>query len=231
VVPNGFNVYVFCFPKEQARLNALVNAESETRLSGRARFTIAHELAHIFFYSKGEPPKDRFPAGTPKAHARLERLCNEISAEMLLPTSLVREHAKTTDFRSPKSIRSLCDRAVVSPEVLVIKAAKRASWFHDPGGVLAFQREAGGWVLKASALHGMIDIFGNLKRGTPLEEIVRVPEFHLNGGPDLDVTAFVNFRTARSLGFQRVRFSSEWLPPARQTAIVTLQTLGEPQYI
>jgi hypothetical protein len=44
----------------------------------RRRFTIAHELAHIVFERSGS----RFP----RAGAELERLCNMVAAEMLMPT-------------------------------------------------------------------------------------------------------------------------------------------------
>ena len=43
----------------------------------RRRFTIAHELAHVLFESTGR--------GAPRVGADLERLCDMIAAEVLMP--------------------------------------------------------------------------------------------------------------------------------------------------
>ena len=48
----------------------------------RRRFTIAHELAHVLFESTGP--------GAPRVGADLERLCDMIAAEILMPSTVFR---------------------------------------------------------------------------------------------------------------------------------------------
>lgn len=52
---------------------------------GRRRFTIAHELGHAIFESTGR--------GRPRSGKELERLCDKIAAELLMPTKIFRKQA------------------------------------------------------------------------------------------------------------------------------------------
>src|SRR5690349_17325157 len=60
----------------------------------RQRFTIAHELAHTFFYDlNGEAPKRS--KGSPKGQ-KLERLCHIGASQILVPEILLRQEVETT---------------------------------------------------------------------------------------------------------------------------------------
>ena len=81
----------------------------------RKRFTLAHEIAHLFL--------NTVPAfrSTHRADAALERTCDMIAAELLMPT------AETTDFvrelgpPSPEKLRAIASKYAVSMQTAAIR--------------------------------------------------------------------------------------------------------------
>ena len=61
--------------------------------AARSRFSWAHELGHIIVQS-GSLAKPQF-RGAPPSHKQLERLCDKIAAEVLMPEEQFRQHMKS----------------------------------------------------------------------------------------------------------------------------------------
>ncbi len=64
--------------------------------AARSRFSWAHELGHIIVQS-GSLAKPQF-RGAPPSHKQLERLCDKIAAEILMPEEQLRQHMKHLGF-------------------------------------------------------------------------------------------------------------------------------------
>src|SRR5437588_3251850 len=85
---DGFVVYVRSKDEDAAMLLTKLEDESDSgrSLPARARFTIAHEIAHTFFFdTRGAQPKSALKAQHRKEVASLERTCNRIAARLLIP--------------------------------------------------------------------------------------------------------------------------------------------------
>jgi IrrE N-terminal-like domain len=89
----------------------------------RQRFTLAHELAHTFFYDlSASVPKPM--KGLPR-RGRLEHLCHVAANQLLLPEFLLKkELTKTGEVSSAQSILNLAERFGVSVEVLMRRLHK-----------------------------------------------------------------------------------------------------------
>jgi len=80
----------------------------------RKRFTIAHELGHAFFETTGPNP--------PRSGVELERLCDMIAAELLMPRQIFDRAAVELGF-SLESIQTLSRRFNTSMETTALRLA------------------------------------------------------------------------------------------------------------
>jgi Zn-dependent peptidase ImmA (M78 family) len=89
----------------------------------RQRFSLAHELAHTFFYeTNGSVPKPM--RGSPR-HSKLEYLCHLAANQLLVPENLLkRELLRTGEIASAESILDLAAVFGVSVEVLMRRLHK-----------------------------------------------------------------------------------------------------------
>jgi hypothetical protein len=225
VKDDGFNIYVNSDKEQSSVYSAWArDPRQETRLPGRIRFTIAHEIAHTLFYdTKSVPPKDLLEPEDPEKAQALESLCNSVAAEFLLPQTVMRRVAVGVDFTNPDSLRELALMASVSPETLVIKAQRKSEWLHHVGGILSVERRDGDWQISAVALHEELrGVFGKLKRGSPIQQLVKSHRFCLT---------IVNFQTQSSIGFRRIEFACENATPQQRTLFVTLRAKGDAWFV
>ena len=81
----------------------------------RRRFTIAHELAHILFESTGP--------GAPRVGADLERLCDMIAAEILMPSTVFQEALNQAPINATL-VRRLASRFQTSLAATVLRCAE-----------------------------------------------------------------------------------------------------------
>ena len=81
----------------------------------RRRFTIAHELAHVVFESTGP--------GAPRVGADLERLCDMIAAEILMPSAIFRA-AFTQTVVDASVVRLLATTFETSLTATVLRCAE-----------------------------------------------------------------------------------------------------------
>jgi len=92
------------------------NFVSEPGSRVRRRFTLAHELAHTFFYSlEGDLPKPI--KGTPRG-MRLERLCQLGAGEILVPEGILRGKMQSEQIASADELLYLAATFDVSLEVI-----------------------------------------------------------------------------------------------------------------
>jgi hypothetical protein len=105
-VPQGFRIYI------------QGNFDKQRAMARRQRFTVAHELAHTFYYeSDGEVPR---PAkGSPRG-VRLERLCHHAAGQILVPDRLIKREIQVNgEISSGQAIFKLAEAFDVSTEVMV----------------------------------------------------------------------------------------------------------------
>lgn len=233
---NDFCVNVFCTPSEASRYAlSWTHEEGQASLPGRVRFTIAHEIAHTFFFDNTTtPPTDLLASDDAKGLDEIEYCCEEIAAEVLLPTAVLHRKAteKDCNLMDPNSVRRLVRAAGVSARALVIQCQQNTDWFHDDGGICCVENIADGFRISAialsPALHGPQGIFAGIRRGVPLRALIRNPHFVLNGGTESKVTSFVNYSTHRSTGFRRFEFTCEETLRPRREYLVTLRATAAP---
>jgi Zn-dependent peptidase ImmA (M78 family) len=83
----------------------------------RKRFTLAHEIGHLVVASVASS------SGTPKCRKskNLERACDMIAAELLMPASKVREVVGELKSSSPRNLKILADRFGVSLQAAAVR--------------------------------------------------------------------------------------------------------------
>jgi Zn-dependent peptidase ImmA (M78 family) len=132
--PNGFRILLNSGGGRAQELKERYCNESKGRiLPSRLRFSIAHELAHTFFYDlKGESPKlsKKFTSGGGKTELEnLERHCNTIASHLLLPTQMLAAEFLKIKTVTPESILELAQTTGVSPQALLFRLDKSDSLF------------------------------------------------------------------------------------------------------
>jgi hypothetical protein len=122
--PHGFRILFNSNGYDPVDLQERFKRESPERvMPSRLRFSLAHELAHTLFYdlSDGTPQLARqFRSGGGRTELEnLERNCNKLAAQMLLPTPMLKVAFQRMKAVSPQALSELAQRAGVSIEVLM----------------------------------------------------------------------------------------------------------------
>lgn len=105
------------------RLTVFVHENTAHLNWRRSRFSVAHEIVHALIIRMLDDPKLIATLdGTDGAYAELERICNVGAAELLMPSTMMRNSIKSAGF-SPEGLLSLYDRFLVSREALLWRAA------------------------------------------------------------------------------------------------------------
>ena len=81
----------------------------------RKRFTLAHEIAHLFLKTV---PAFR---STRRADGALERTCDMIAAELLMPTEETTDFVRELGAPSPEKLRAIAARYAVSMQTAAIR--------------------------------------------------------------------------------------------------------------
>jgi IrrE N-terminal-like domain len=119
---DGFTIYVDCPVHLRDVWYAALNDDRDQGRSipGASRFTIAHEVAHTFFFRRESAGWIRMiEADHPKEIQSLERTCNLAASRLLVPENLLGELVSGLDRFSPRNVISLADKFNVSTHVLV----------------------------------------------------------------------------------------------------------------
>ena len=184
----GFIIYVRCDPGEADDLSARFEEDGTgrtlpDRIRHRARFTIAHELAHTFFYDlRSIPPQVKFELND-AAETRLEMACNEIAGALLLPQRLLQQITSTLQTIDPRGLRKLTEETLVSSQTLVRRFAQLQTFSHPEAILASVAYLDGVWAINAISMHySLRDVFGSAKAGVPISALVDDPDFALLGG-------------------------------------------------
>lgn len=119
-ITGGFEAYLRSVENTQIDTSA---EETPDLLSSRQRFTLAHEIAHTYFYRR---PRDKGiprPKQTFKDERELEDLCDRAAARIIAPTAML-AHVLSGTPEGPEGIdatlvHALTLRFRTSPRVLI----------------------------------------------------------------------------------------------------------------
>jgi hypothetical protein len=186
---DGFIIYVRCGQGNAADLNSQFAGDGTgitlpAQIVRRARFTIAHEIAHTFFYDTATtPPRPTVQIDDPTSATKLELACNQIAGLILLPETLLEHWFATSDFVRPKEFRELADAAAVSTQTVVHRFKHLRKLVHPEIIVASVTQERGAWIIGAISRHySLRHIFIDAKVGARIYALVDEPSFVLCGG-------------------------------------------------
>lgn len=157
--PKGFRIFLNSGGHSPAELQERYRKESNNvMMPSRLRFSVAHELAHTFFYdfSEAKPKiaKQFTPGGKRTALENLERSCNRLASHLLLPTPILRDEFLRLKAINPRSISELADRAGVSLEALLRRLNENDSLFiqrYFKGSIILVDQSGDRAVVRAAA--------------------------------------------------------------------------------
>lgn len=120
-VHQGFEVFLQGTEAQELDIQA---PEPTGELTARQRFTLAHEIAHTFFYKVSDQvPVPTFGAKTRPQYRELEEICNLAAKRILVPTRLLRDQVQGafggSDQIDVNLVRRLVSRFKVSYEVML----------------------------------------------------------------------------------------------------------------
>jgi len=170
--PNGFRILFNSNGAIPSVLQERYKNESrEQIMTSRLRFSLAHELAHTFFYdlSAAQPrvAKQFASGGGRTALENLERNCNQLASHLLLPTLMLKAEFLRLKVINPESILELARKAGVSIEVLVRRLSENNSLFikrYFPGCVILANQSPDEITIRAIAKPQNLNIARDLYR-------------------------------------------------------------------
>jgi hypothetical protein len=104
----------------------------------RRRFTIAHEVGHLWLQKHREEI-----AGAPNGGHAEERFCNEFAAALLMPPAWIRDHGKDQE-PSLEQLDQIAGHAEVSLAACLLQLRRYAYWRHS---LLHWSWDSGNWRL------------------------------------------------------------------------------------
>jgi hypothetical protein len=212
VTDEGFNIYVHCEKENSQKAASKFEVESNAgTLHPRMRFTIAHELAHTFFFDITEGrPRNRLKGENQNTIRTLETVCSQAAARILLPTDMVRAEVKTIDLYSPAALRQFSQKAAVSPQMLVNRLGEVYHHLRGIGGFAYAERNGVTFQLTALKMHSSLrGVFPKAKLDAAVSNLISNPDFVLNGGEKFEETVVVSYKSTYSTFNPRFRFACE----------------------
>jgi hypothetical protein len=156
ITKNGFTILVRCdADRTEELLKRLWLEDVEHRLPVNVRFTIAHEIAHTFFFDLTRPtPSSKVRTDSAARANDLEVTCNKLAARILFPKVLLQKEA--ADVLTPTGLRGLARKAGVSTKLLVVRMAEAFDWSGHEKAVICMQESLDGWQVGAVAAHSAL---------------------------------------------------------------------------
>jgi hypothetical protein len=157
---NGFRILVRCSRGEQREELDRLFFEDETgrrlppEIVRQARFTIAHEIAHTFFYNiRRRPPVPIDVVTKQRDNSDVEYTCSALAGILLLPEEALRRDFRHADLLEPELLKKISDMALISRPALVRRLRNLQRTDHPYGVITAIQRAKGGWRISALSAH------------------------------------------------------------------------------
>jgi hypothetical protein len=157
---NGFIIHVNCREELAAQWQAALNDDGDggKSLPVKARFTIAHEIAHTFLYQMkdDEPPRSLVSGKHPRELGSLERTCNRGAARLLVPERAIKAVVSGRSVVNAEALTKLSVRSGVSGETLVHRLRSSKAWSAAGTSAIFASEEAGILRIQAVALDGRV---------------------------------------------------------------------------
>jgi IrrE N-terminal-like domain len=233
---DGFVIFVRCDKHKTADLNKAWNDEDSAHrtLPPRIRFTIAHEIAHTFFFNvETSPPKATVILDASRTVDSLEYSCNHLAARMLLPEGPFQHAVRTTNVLDPTALRDLASRSGVSPHVLTVRLKDSFDWSDNFGAVLCVRQDESGPVIVAAAMHySFRGLFGSDRKKLDLADLLNDSTLVVNGGGEIEVTRQFSCLVGKQRASQEFLWRCEdSLPLMGSTYFVTVKRVGDLQLL
>jgi hypothetical protein len=213
---DGFIIYVRCDLGTGADLTARFAKDGTGRtlpqvIRRRARFTVAHEIAHTFGYDlRRFPPAPVFDLKTPTSVRDLELVCNRIAGTLLLPEWWLTRRLTNSDWLEPRRLSTLANEALVSRETLTRELRRINPEIHPEGIITCVEKQASVPVIRAISRHYRFkELFPDAKAGASLQKLIGHSNLRPFGGEQAAVE-----KTIRLIGGQQRRFRFECEPNA-----------------
>jgi len=141
------------------------------RLPHRLRFTLAHEIAHTFFFDlNSRPPKNKVHLENPRTLHALEMACNTIAGGLLLPKEIFERRFAGKSLHDPDTLSKIANTAHMSKPALISRLAKLGSSTLPPAIFASVRRKGHELVIEAVWRHYSFHaMFSELKAGAPLQ--------------------------------------------------------------
>lgn len=209
---DGFIIYVRCDIDQRADLTARFAEDGTGRtlpetIAQRARFTIAHEIGHTFFYDiRRMPPQPKTEVDDGASTTKLELACNQIAGLILIPETVMQQRLVRSDFVRPEELRMLANAAMVSPQALIHRFKHFEKLSHPEAILASVNRDGADWIITAISRHySLRHIFKGAKVGASIKTLVDNSAFVIFGGNAREATVgFIGHG-----GNRRLRISCE----------------------
>jgi hypothetical protein len=228
---DGFIIYVKCNPGDGDDFTTRfvedgTGSTLPENVVHRARFTIAHEIAHTLFYDTGSlPPRLKVRLDDRASTRSLELACNEIAGSLLLPEPLLRRDFSNEEFVLPEALRRLADTAMVSCQTVVRRFQQLRKFSHPEAILASIARQDTDWIITALSRHySLRGVFAAAKVGSSVKMMVDDPDFVLLGGEMREVGAKYSGHGEKAMTMQ---FACELGIGTRRSALVTGRPVRE----
>jgi hypothetical protein len=195
VEPDGFLISIRSDKEESGDLEKRLRSDPTGRkLSHRVRFTLAHEIAHTFFFDlKTQPPKNKINLETPRTLHTLETACHRVAGALLLPRRIFEKEFATKSLHRPDTLSEIARQAYISKSALVSRLSSlNASML--PRAILAsVSRKEDALIIEALWRHySFREMFPELQQGMPFHLATRrssrIKGLQIYGGSFLTAT-------------------------------------------
>lgn len=188
VTNEGFYIYVRSDAESGPEFTACFAKDGTGRtlpkhFAKRARFTIAHEIAHALLYDTSSFP----PKHTEKVDAAslggLEHTCNVVAAALMLPERIFENEYSGADLLDPNILLDIAETALVPKATLVLRFRRLRRAEHPVGLIARVELLNGDWVFTATSLHySLRELFAPYLRLRTVRALVDDPSFALCDG-------------------------------------------------
>jgi len=169
VVAGGYVIYVKCAREQVVNWTKSYENSEDRLLPHRARFTIAHEIVHTFFYDNlGSKPRNQVK-DTDSNKFPLEALCNYGASLILMPEAYLGRSLKNQDILQPETIEIIRKQFDVSAEALVRRLYPLDNW-GGMGAIVYIEETDSVYRVKALTADGSTSSYFPWKVGMDLSD-------------------------------------------------------------
>jgi len=239
VTRRGFTIFVRAQPDRAEALVARLKSEGPAHscLPVNMRFTIAHEIAHTFFFDlKKAKPASKVRLDSADRANDLEIACNNLAARILFPTEMLqREVGALTDANvdfNPAALRGLARAAAVSTKLVVLRIAKSFDWGAREKAVVCLEKNENQWHVTATAAHSALrPIVKQSLVWDRLSNLANSEKFVSSGGDKTQTECFLPCSIAGRAAVQECLVAFEPSTKRQKAAFMTISRYGSPRLV